>query len=348
MADTGRLRRLADHPDEVEAALEEWAHERRHALLRTRAARLALQRAALLVREVDGGRTLAQLALRQPPAATYPRWGSVRGARAALADGMLTRQHVVHALRLVRTRARASLRDQDVTLAGMSFLGRRVELTAPRGAGRITVGPWSWIGDDVSLRSHAGRVTLGAKVIVGGRTSVNSYLDVSIGDGALLADVSTSPPALAEEIAGAFEPRLLVADCPLSGGPVGAEAGTLSSMIGGSDEAHARLAPLAETWSGFVVHTGGHGTGQAAKLCNNLLAGTHMAALCLSLQLARRAGLDDTTLFDILSRSTGDSRVMRARYPAPGVDDAHPANRDFEALARVDGRLRLMAVAAAP
>jgi 3-hydroxyisobutyrate dehydrogenase len=155
-------------------------------------------------------------------------------------------------------------------------------------------------------------------------------------DGALLADVSTSPPALAEELASAFEPRLVVADCPLSGGPVGAEAGTLSSMIGGSDEAHARLAPLAETWSGFVVHTGGHGTGQAAKLCNNMLAGTHMAALCLSLQLARRAGLDDTTLFDILSRSTGDSRVMRARYPAPGVDDAHPANRDFEALFTLD------------
>lgn len=188
MADAERLRRLADHPDEVEAALEAWARERRHALLRTRAARLALQRAALLVREVDGGRTLTQLALRMPPDASYPRWGTARGARAALAGGMLTRQHVVHALRLVRARARASLRGQDVTLAGMSFLGRKVELTAPRGAGRITVGPWSWIGDDVSLRSHAGRVTLGAKVIVGGRTSVNSYLDVSIGDGVLLAD----------------------------------------------------------------------------------------------------------------------------------------------------------------
>lgn len=155
-------------------------------------------------------------------------------------------------------------------------------------------------------------------------------------DGALLADVSTSPPALAEELAGAFEPRIAVADCPLSGGPVGAEAGTLSSMIGGSEDAYARLAPLAETWSAFVVHTGGHGTGQAAKLCNNMLAGTHMAALCLSLQAARRAGLDDRVLFEILSRSTGDSRVLRARYPAPGVDEAHPSSRDFEALFTLD------------
>jgi acetyltransferase-like isoleucine patch superfamily enzyme len=186
--DAERLRRLADDPEEVEAALEEWARQRREVLLRTRAAREALQRTALLVRELDGGRGLAQLALRRPPAATYPRWGLRRSARFALANGLLTRQHAVHALRLVRARATAALRGQDVTLAGMSFLGRRVELTAPHGAGRITIGPWSWIGDDVSLRSHEGRVTLGAKVIVGGRTSVNSYLDVSIGDGALLAD----------------------------------------------------------------------------------------------------------------------------------------------------------------
>ena len=155
--------------------------------------------------------------------------------------------------------------------------------------------------------------------------------------GALIADVSTSPPALAQALAAELEPRgLLVADCPLSGGPVGAEAGSLTSMIGGADEAYARLQPLADTWSAFVVHTGGHGTGQAAKLCNNMLAGLHMAGLCLSLAAARRAGLSDAMLFDILSRSTGDSRVLRARYPGPGVDDAHPANRDYEALFTLD------------
>jgi acetyltransferase-like isoleucine patch superfamily enzyme len=188
MVDADRLRRLADDPAEVEAALEAWAEARHHALLRTRAARDALQRAALLAREVDGGRSLARLARRTPPGSHYPRWGVARGASFALEHGMLTRQHLVHAVRLVRARARASLRGQDVTLAGMSFLGRRIELTAPEGSGRIVVGPWSWLGDAVSLRSHAGRITLGAKVIVGGRTSINSYLDVSIGDGALLAD----------------------------------------------------------------------------------------------------------------------------------------------------------------
>ncbi len=159
----------------------------------------------------------------------------------------------------------------------------------------------------------------------------------ALAPGALLADLSTSPPALARELAETWEARgLVVCDCPLSGGPVGAEAGTLSSMIGGSDVAAERIRPLAETFSAYVVHVGPPGTGQAAKLCNNMLAGTHMAALCVSLDLARRAGIDEATLFDILSRSTGDSRVMRARFPAPGVDDAHPANRDFEALFTLD------------
>ncbi|MCX6393175.1 MAG: NAD(P)-dependent oxidoreductase, partial [Actinobacteria bacterium] len=134
--------------------------------------------------------------------------------------------------------------------------------------------------------------------------------------GAVLADVSTSPPALAQELAAELEPLgIVVADCPLSGG---AEAGSLTSMIGGSDAAYATLEPIAQTWSAFVVHTGAHGTGQAAKLCNNMLAGLHMAGLCLSLAAGRRAGLSDAMLFDILSRSTGDSRVMRARYPGFG------------------------------
>jgi 3-hydroxyisobutyrate dehydrogenase len=97
--------------------------------------------------------------------------------------------------------------------------------------------------------------------------------------GSLLADLSTSPPALARELAETWEARgLLVCDCPLSGGPIGAEAGTLSSMVGGSDEAFARMRPVAEAFSAYVVHVGPAGTGQAAKLCNNLLAGTHMAA----------------------------------------------------------------------
>jgi acetyltransferase-like isoleucine patch superfamily enzyme len=186
--DAERLRRLADDPALVEIGLERWVLQHRSHLLRTRAARQALQRVALLARELDGGRPLAALAARTPPPATYPRLGVRRGLRFALEHGMLTRAHVVHAVRLVRARVRAGARGDDVRLAGMSFLGRHVEFTAPRGPGRIVVGPWSWIGDDVSLRAHAGRITVGSKVIIGGSSSVNAYLDVSIGDRSLLAE----------------------------------------------------------------------------------------------------------------------------------------------------------------
>jgi len=200
----------------------------------------------------------------------------------------------------------------------------------------------SSLGADASATSAAGAGT-GVEVALLSLPSPALVAEVAaeagsaLDPGSLLADLSTSPPALARELAETWEARgLVVCDCPLSGGPIGAEAGTLSSMVGGSDEAFARMRPVADAFSAYVVHVGPAGTGQAAKLCNNLLAGTHMAALCVSLDLARRAGIDEATLFDILSRSTGDSRVLRARYPAAGVDDAHPANRDFEALFTLD------------
>ena len=148
----------------------------------------ALQAAAHEVRELDGGRALRSLADREPASATYERWGAARSLRFAREHRMLTRLHAVHALRLMRARARVARRRSDVRLHGMSFLGRDVDLTAPRGSGRLVVGPWCWVGDGVALRSHAGRVTIGAKSVIGGGTTINSYLDVTIGEGALFAD----------------------------------------------------------------------------------------------------------------------------------------------------------------
>jgi acetyltransferase-like isoleucine patch superfamily enzyme len=187
--DAEALRRLADDPGAIEVELEAWARARRHPLLRTAEARQALQRAALFARELDGGRPLASIAQRAIPPAVYPHRGVRGGARFAHAHGLLTRDHAIHTVRLVRARARARRRGQDVQLPGLSFLARQVELTAPAGQGRVVVGPWSWLGQGVALRSHAGRVTIGAKVIIGGGSIVNSYLDVSIGEGALLADL---------------------------------------------------------------------------------------------------------------------------------------------------------------
>lgn len=186
--DGDRLQRLGSDPDATGAALAAWAEQRPGLPIVGTEQLRALQEAALLVRELDGGRALTLLGTREPVAVAYARWGLGRSWRFARAHRMLTRDHAVHAWRLLRARARVRRTGADVHLHGMSFLGRRVELTAPAGSGRLHVGPWCWVGDGVALRSHAGRVSIGAKVIIGGGTTVNAYLDVSIGDGALIAD----------------------------------------------------------------------------------------------------------------------------------------------------------------
>ena len=183
-----RLHRLSSDPDATGAALAAWAAQRPDLALHSPEQLRALQESALAVREFDGGRAMRVLASREPASVAYPRWGLRRSWRFAREHRMLTGAHAVHAIRLLRARVRIARSGADVHLHGMSFLGRDVELTAPSGSGRVHVGPWCWIGDGVALRSHAGRVSVGAKVIIGGGTTVNAYLDVSIGDGALIAD----------------------------------------------------------------------------------------------------------------------------------------------------------------
>jgi len=169
-------------------ALAAWAAERPGVGLRRPEDVRALQELAFEIRELEGGRALTAL-LASEPSAPYPvRWGVRRAVRFALEHRMLTRQHAVHVTRLARARSRIRRQRGDVRLHGMSFLGRGVELTAPRGSGRLIVGPWCWLGDGAALRAHAGRVTLGAKVVFGGRSTINAHLDVSVGDGALIAE----------------------------------------------------------------------------------------------------------------------------------------------------------------
>ena len=149
--------------------------------------------------------------------------------------------------------------------------------------------------------------------------------------GALLADLSTGPPALARRLAAECA-ALDVLDAPVSGGPRGAEEASLTVMVGGSEDAFARVAPLLDVVGALVVRVGGHGAGQAAKLCNNLVAGATMAAVAEACALAVAEGIDPATLYRVLTASTGDSRVLRTRFPLPGVDPAHPSSHGFAPL----------------
>lgn len=186
--DAETLHRLAVDPDELERGLAAWAAARRDRLLRTERARRALLRTALLARELDGGRSLAAVVRRPPPPTRFPRVGASGAVRAVRRHHLATAAHLRHAVRLLRARASAARGGQDVRFAGPAFLGRRVELVAPRGRGRLLVGPWSWLGDGTALRAHGGRLTLGPKVVLGSRVVADAHLDISIGEGALFAD----------------------------------------------------------------------------------------------------------------------------------------------------------------
>jgi 3-hydroxyisobutyrate dehydrogenase len=119
------------------------------------------------------------------------------------------------------------------------------------------------------------------------------------------------------------------ADAPVSGGVVGAEAGTLAFMVGCQDEAFAPVEELLQPMARAVVHAGGPGAGQAAKICNNMLLGISMLGACEAFALAEKLGLDWNRFFDITSKSSGQCWSVTTNCPIPGPVPASPANRGY-------------------
>jgi 3-hydroxyisobutyrate dehydrogenase len=153
----------------------------------------------------------------------------------------------------------------------------------------------------------------------------------------LLIDMSTSLPALARRLAAAGRERGVdVLDAPVTGGPRGADQGTLAIMVGGEAEAFGRAQGLLEALGKVVRHMGPPGSGQATKLTNNVLAAAHMAVLAEAVALARSEGLDLAQVYEIVSNGTGDSRVLRNRYPVPGIVPEAPASNGWAPLFPVD------------
>ena len=156
-------------------------------------------------------------------------------------------------------------------------------------------------------------------------------------EGSLVIDMSTSLPSLARRLARQGAQRgLAVLDAPVSGGPRGADKGTLAIMVGGDAAAFEQAEPLLQALGAVIRHMGGPGSGQATKLTNNILAGAHMAVLAEAVALARSEGLDMSRVYEIVSNGTGDSRVLRNRYPVPGVLPDAPASHNWAALFPVD------------
>lgn len=166
---------------------------------------------------------------------------------------------------------------------------------------------------------------------------------------AILIDCSTIDVATAKRIAEAAQAKGFGSvDAPVSGGIGAANAGTLTFMVGGSAEAFDRAEPFLSDMGKAVIHAGANGSGQAAKIVNNMLLGVTMAGTCEAFLLAQKLGLDPQKFFDISSVSSGQSWSMTTYAPLPGVGPDTPADHDYQggfatALMLKDLRLAMQA-----
>jgi len=160
------------------------------------------------------------------------------------------------------------------------------------------------------------------------------YADSVIGTApsrAILIDCSTIDVASAKAVAAsAAERGYQMVDAPVSGGIAAANAGTLTFMVGGAEEAFARAEAILTPMGKAVIHAGGSGAGQAAKIANNMLLGATMIATCEAFLLAKKLGLDLQTFYDIASKASGQSWSMTSYCPIPGVGPESPADRDYQ------------------
>jgi 3-hydroxyisobutyrate dehydrogenase len=139
-------------------------------------------------------------------------------------------------------------------------------------------------------------------------------------------DVDTARKVTADAVAAGYD----MVDAPVSGGIAAANSGTLTFMVGGTDTAFARAEPILSAMGKAVIHAGGSGAGQAAKICNNMLLGASMIATCETFAMAEKLGLDLQTFYDISSKASGQNWSMTSYCPVPGVGPTSPADNDYQ------------------
>lgn len=150
-------------------------------------------------------------------------------------------------------------------------------------------------------------------------------------DGTLFIDTSTISVDDARSVnRQAAERGFAQLDAPVSGGVKGATAGTLAFMVGGEDAAVERARPVLEPLAGKIIHCGGSGTGQAAKLCNNMVLAVEQIAIGEAFVLAEKLGLSAQSLFDVITGATGNCWSVHTNCPVPGPVPTSPANNDFQ------------------
>jgi 3-hydroxyisobutyrate dehydrogenase len=193
-------------------------------------------------------------------------------------------------------------------------------------------------GNGCSIATSAAEAVAGVDAVVtmlpAGKHVASVYAESVIGKAptsAILMDCSTIDVATAKQVEGEAQAAgYTMVDAPVSGGIAAADGGTLTFMVGGSDDGFAKAQPYLDAMGKAVIHAGGPGAGQAAKICNNMLLGATMAATCEAFVLAEKLGLDPQTFYDISSKASGQSWSMTSYCPVPGVGPETPADRNYD------------------
>ncbi|CCQ15805.1 3-hydroxyisobutyrate dehydrogenase [Rhodococcus sp. AW25M09] len=207
--------------------------------------------------------------------------------------------------------------------------------------------------DGVTVMESAVAAVAGADTVItmlpNGRLVLGLYADLlpEAAPGTLFIDSSTIDVAdahAAHQLADEAGHRSL--DAPVSGGVGGATAGTLTFMVGGSEDDFASAAAVLDVMGRKVVHCGSAGNGQAAKICNNMILGVSMIAISEAFVLGEKLGLSNQALFDVASTASGQCWALTTNCPVPGPVPTSPANNDYKpgfAAALMDKDLSLAA-----
>lgn len=149
--------------------------------------------------------------------------------------------------------------------------------------------------------------------------------------GSLFIDCSSIDITTTQHLhAEAAKVDIMMLDAPVSGGVAGAQAGTLTFMVGGTAEAFSQAEPILKTMGKKIVHAGGAGSGQAAKICNNMLLAISMIGVSEAFNLAAKLGLDSKKFFEISSNASGQCWSMTSYCPVPGIVETAPSNRHYQ------------------
>ncbi|MFE3499527.1 3-hydroxyisobutyrate dehydrogenase [Kitasatospora sp. NPDC059160] len=189
----------------------------------------------------------------------------------------------------------------------------------------------------VTVAGSAAEAVADAQVVLTmlptGRHVLQAYEELTLAaSGALFVDCSTvavGDARVAADLARTVGHRAV--DAPVSGGVPGAEAASLTFMAGGDEAEFAEAEPVLAAMGRKVVHCGGSGAGQAAKICNNMILGVSMIAVSEAFVLGERLGLSHRALYEVASTASGQCWALTTNCPVPGPVPTSPANRDYAA-----------------